>query len=264
TTTGHPCGWAAASAFPCGSLAAPWTATACPWEFQIDTAGRPVRVQVAPPTFVRSIDPSTDPIAPSSETVPCRSDAAHPVEGGATGPGLSGSVPPEPWRLASPAEAPATISTAPSTDVTAFRATLRRARMSIVGGTSWTCGTSAARSRSTCSSWFRSSSITIAPHVDPQLGEASRHEGSHRSRPASKDVGHPLFGEVFVDAEHDGRPLPNGQPLESVPQLVTAPCVRGVAHPRRFCRGAVEIGPLDPLPTEMRVRQVHDRPAEVR
>src|SRR5438132_2202236 len=225
-TTGHPCGWGAAFAFHCGSLALTWTRTSFPCASEIDTAGRPVRVQVAPPTFVRSIDPSTDPIAPSRETLPCRSDAAHPVNGGATEPECTGIVPPEPWsspRLATPAEAPATINTAPSTDATAFSATLRRARPSIVGGTPWTYGTSAARSRSTWSSWFRSSSITIAPHVDPQLGEASRHEGSHRSRPASQDVGHPLLGEAFVDAEHDGRPLPDGQPLEPLPQLVTAP-----------------------------------------
>src|SRR5213078_1303070 len=119
-TTGHPRGWGAAFTFHCGSLAMTWTRTSFPCASEIDTAGRPVRVQIDPPPFVRSTDPSTDPIAPSSETVPCRSDAAHPVEGGATDPELSGRVPPEPWRLANPAEAPATISTAPSTDATAF------------------------------------------------------------------------------------------------------------------------------------------------
>jgi hypothetical protein len=113
-------------------------ATSCPVELKIDTVGRPESVQVPAPTFVSRIEPSTDPIAPPSETSARRSGAAHAVEGAELpeSPGIATPGPCSAPRLASPAEAPTTITAAPSTNTTAFRATRRRARATIAGGTS--------------------------------------------------------------------------------------------------------------------------------
>src|SRR4029079_19174151 len=123
-------------------------------------------------------------------------------------------------RLPGAAETAATTIPAATTDTAALRAILLRARASILWGAAWWWGTRAARSRSIPSSSFRSSSITIAPHVRSQLGEAPRDEGPDRPRPTSEDLRHPSLGEVLVDAQDDGGALACRQELEVAPQLV--------------------------------------------
>ena len=104
-------------------------------------SARPVRVQVRVPTFVRSTAPTTDPAAPPTAALALRSaDVQVGVFGGGVGAWTVGvtagvdrrSTP----RLASPAEAPTTMSPTATTKVRPLRTTLRRARASIFGGAS--------------------------------------------------------------------------------------------------------------------------------
>src|SRR5947209_5578759 len=144
---------------------------------------------------------------------------------------------------------------------TAVRATRSLARRTIRWGTRACAGT---RSASRCSISRSSSSMSLMSDLLSERFQAPRNERLHGSWATVQELGHPLLGEVLVEAEHDRRPLPRREPLERRPEIVprvqvdrTGLRTNGRPLPR-------QIGPLHPLPAELGVRQVHHGAPEVR